>query len=355
MTSDALAAWVRERGASDGAASLFARHLVGQFAGRDRPRPRLRMAGVLAADIAIDLPRLDPTPAADGTVRFVVHLADGALVETVLIPHPQRTTVCLSSQAGCARGCVFCETGRLGLTRNLATEEITGQFAGVARWLAERGACPPTNVVFMGMGEPLDNLDAVLAACDVLCDPCGFALAARRITVSTVGVVPRMRAFYHRAGVRLAVSLHAANDAERQALVPAARTWDLASLRAAIAESPRTVLLQWTLISAVNDRERDVTELIAFCRGLDVRVNLIPLNPGPEERLRAPPMERIRAFQKQLRDAGVRVLVRMPHGQEVGGACGQLAGALRDRPELKPGLAVMGRARPARDRMRPDR
>ena len=195
----------------------------------------------------------------------------------------------------------------------------------------------------MGMGEPLDNLDAVLTACDVLSDDCGFGIAPRRITVSTVGVVPKIREFHRRAKVRLAVSLHAANDAERAALLPVARSWNLAALREALLETKESVLLQWTLIAGVNDSDRHVAELLAFCEGLDVRLNLIPLNPGPEEKLRAPPMERVRAFQKQLSDAGVRTLVRMPHGQEVGGACGQLAGALRDQE--KPRLPVIGRAR----------
>src|SRR5690606_518630 len=132
----------------------------------------------------------------DGTIRFACTLADGQVVEAVAIDHPRRATVCLSTQAGCARGCVFCETGRLGLARNLAPHEITGQFAAVARHLRALGRPTPTNVVFMGMGEPLDNLDAVLAATEVLCDDAGFALAARRVTISTVGIVPKMRALF---------------------------------------------------------------------------------------------------------------------------------------------------------------
>ena len=181
----------------------------------------------------------------------------------------------------------------------------------------------------MGMGEPLDNLDAVLRAADVLSDDNGFAVAARRITVSTVGVVPNMRAFYAHGRYRLAVSLHALDEDERRALLPVARTWHLDDVRAAIAESPRSVLLQWTLIDGVNDSDAHADALAEFADGLDVRVNLIPLNPGPEDTLRAPPVERVRAFQRRLLDAGLRTMVRMPHGQAVGGACGQLAGARR--------------------------
>src|SRR5205823_3778638 len=180
---------------------------------------------------------------------FAVRLLDGNVVETVLIYHPQRWTVCVSSQVGCARGCVFCETGRLGLVRNLTAAEIVSQYAIAARHLGER----PKNVVFMGMGE----------------------------------------------------------------------------LREAIAKVPRTVLLQWTLIEGVNDADSDADELAEFARDLDVRVNLIPLNPGPVKTQRAPSMERCRAFQKRLADRGVRTLLRMPHGQRIGGACGQLAGSRR--------------------------
>ncbi len=346
FTTDALATWARERGASHESARLLARTLVGRFAGRDALVPvSHRLLALAATELADGLPEATPSPDTDGTIRFVVRYADGALVEAVAIPHPARTTVCLSTQAGCARGCVFCETGRLGLTRNLLAEEIAGQFAAVAKHLRETERPAPTNIVFMGMGEPLDNLDAVLQACDVLSDDCGFAVAARRITVSTVGVVPRMLEFYRRARVHLAVSLHAANDEERRALLPVARSWDLATLKDTIRQSPEGVLLQWTLIDGVNDTARHAEELLRFCQGLDVRVNLIPLNPGPEDTLRAPSMERVRWFQKQLSDRGVRTLVRMPHGQEVGGACGQLAGALRDTPEKKPRLPVIGRAR----------
>ncbi len=344
-TTATIEEWARAKGASAAAARELARAVVGRFALRDvSALPSRRLLEAAERELGWTLPTSSPVEDPDGTIRHAVTLQDGALVEAVAIPHPERSTICLSTQAGCARGCLFCETGRLGLQRQLSPEEIVGQFALVARDLSERGRPAPTNVVFMGMGEPLDNLDAVLDAAAVLSDPCGFAVAPRRITVSTVGVVPKMRALYERGRYRLAVSLHAANDEERRALLPVARSWDLATLKAAISESPRTVLIQWTLIDGVNDSERHAAELLAFCEGLDVRVNLIPLNPGPEERLRAPPMERIRWFQKRLRDNGLRALVRMPHGQKIGGACGQLAGSLRAHPERRPSLPVIGRA-----------
>lgn len=346
QTRATLGAWARRQGATPDAARALAHRLVAEFAGRSVERPvSRRLLRLAEARFSRALPEATAVPDPDGTIRYAIRLGDGALVEAVAIPHPARTTVCLSTQVGCARGCVFCETGRLGLSRNLEAHEIVGQFAAVAEDLRARGRPAPTNVVFMGMGEPLDNLDAVLAAADVLSDDAGFGIAPRRITLSTVGIVPRMRELYRRGRYRLAVSLHAANDEERRALLPAARIWDLETLRGAIAESPQTVFLQWTMIEGRNDSARHLEELLAFCEGLDVRVNLIPLNPGPEESLRAPSMEAIRTFQKGLRDAGVRALVRMPHGQEVGGACGQLAGALRGDPARRRRLPVVGRAR----------
>jgi 23S rRNA (adenine2503-C2)-methyltransferase len=323
MTEAALRASALARGATPGAARVYARYRLAHAAQRPLPEPpsRALMADLLEAD----LPPADAVTDPDGTVRFAVHLAGGTVVETVLISHLARRTVCLSSQAGCARGCVFCETGRLGLLRNLDASEIVAQYAIAARHLGDR----PQNVVFMGMGEPLDNLEEVLRAIAVLREPAGFAVPERRITVSTVGIVPRMPELYARTRAQVAVSLHAVDERKRVALLPVARRWPLAELREMIARAPRTVLLQCTLIEGVNDADADADALIRFCEGLDVRVNLIPLNPGPVAAQRAPSMPRCRAFQKRLADAGVRTLLRMPHGRQIGGACGQLAGTRR--------------------------
>ena len=332
MSHDALTDWARARGATDGAARTFARYVLARTAGRRAPERPSRALLAEARAISGDLPVAEAETDSDGTVRFAVHLADGAIVETVLIHQPvsdlrarERWTVCLSSQVGCARGCVFCETGRLGLKRNLSAAEIVAQYALAARHLARR----PANVVFMGMGEPLDNLDEVLRAIAVLREPSGFAVPERRITVSTVGIVPRMDELYSRTRAQVAVSLHSVDAEQRRALLPVARKWSLADLRSCIERSPRTVLLQWTLIDGVNDAEADADALARFCADLDVRVNLIPLNPGPVPAQKAPPIDRCRAFQKRLSGAGVRALLRLPHGQGVCGACGQLAGARR--------------------------
>ena len=337
QTEADLAAWATSRGASPGAARTLARALVAELAGRPvRESPAQGLFAEARSRFDTDLPAAELARDADGTVRFAVRLGDGNVVETVAIHQPasalrakERWTVCLSSQVGCARGCVFCETGRLGLLRNLEASEIVAQYALVARHLG----FAPRNVVFMGMGEPLDNLDAVLRAVAVLTEPAGFAVPERRITVSTVGIVPRMDELFARSRVNLAVSLHAVDPAARLGLLPVARRFGLDELRAAIARAPRTVLLQWTLIQGLNDSDREADALADFARGLDVRVNLIPLNPGPDPRQVAPPLARCRAFQRRLAGRGVRTLLRLPHGQSVGGACGQLAGSLRARAQ----------------------
>lgn len=351
MTESALAAFAQERGAAAGGARAFAKAMLARMAGRElRPGelPARALLEAAAQTFAETLPLAEAIEDPDGTVRFAIRLEDGAIVETVLIAQRaseegadetggfagrkrDRYTVCVSSQVGCARGCVFCETGRLGFVRNLAAWEIVAQYAIAQRHLSARGGeAQADNVVFMGMGEPLDNLEQVLRAIEVLRAPNGFAVPERRITVSTVGILPRMDELYARTKANLAVSLHALEETARVALLPIARKFSLDQLRAAIARAPRTVLLQWTLIAGANDSLEEADRLAAFCRGLDVRVNLIPLNPGPIASQRAPSLEACRAFQKRLADAGVRALLRLPHGQEIGGACGQLAGARRD-------------------------
>jgi 23S rRNA (adenine2503-C2)-methyltransferase len=329
MNRSALEGWARERGATDGAARALSRHLLGSFAGRPNKALPSRALLADAAELARNLPRFEAHEGSDGTVRFAIRLDDDNLVEAVLIHQAGRETVCLSSQVGCARGCVFCETGRLGLLRNLTAAEIVSQYAVALRFAEGRGRPAPRNLVFMGMGEPLDNLDEVIRAIEVLCEPQGFAVAERRITVSTVGIVPKLPELFARTKACVAVSLHAVDERQRLALLPVARRWPLSALREALANAPRTVLLQWTLIEGVNDSLDDAGRLAEFSRGLDVRVNLIPLNPGPRKDQRAPPLQRCRAFQRQLADLGVRTLLRLPHGQEAFGACGQLAGALR--------------------------
>ncbi len=353
QTHASLEAWACARGASPGGARVLARALLLESVGRSPaesdPRPAARLYSEARAAFDTALPTFEAVPDPDGTVRLVVKLFDGSLVETVLIHHPSgddarevegggagagranaRWTICVSSQVGCRRACAFCETGKLGLARDLAAHEIVAQVLLATREALARGASVgPKNVVFMGMGEPLDNLDAVVQALAVLREQHGLAVPERRVTVSTVGIVPKMPELFARTKANVAVSLHALEPAVRKSLLPVAHKWSIEVLRDAIARAPRTVFLQWTLIEGRNDGAADAARLAEFARGLDVRVNLIPLNPGPDPSMRAPSMEACRAFQKSLLDAGVRALLRMPHGHSVGAACGQLAGARR--------------------------
>jgi len=326
MTQGALEQWAQAQGAKPGAAKALARYLVAKLAGRtsdDQPAKLLLQKALFDET----LPNFEAVRDPDGTVKFAIHLSDGAIVEAVLIRQANRETICVSSQVGCARGCVFCETGRLGLQRNLSAAEIVCQYAIAAR----EARSTPCNVVFMGMGEPLDNLDEVVKAIEVLAEPMGFAVPERRITVSTVGILPKLPELFARTKAQVALSLHAIDPQKRRELLPIAKKYSLEELREALSKAPRSVLLQWTLIEGVNDSMQDADALAEFARGLtNVRVNVIPLNPGPVKTQRAPPMAQCRAFQKRLADQGVRTLLRLPHGQQALGACGQLAGARRE-------------------------
>lgn len=296
---------------------------------------------LLGLDPALSLEIAEEAPSTDDTVRLALRARDGALIETVIIPGPARTTVCVSSQVGCARACTFCETGRHGLDRQLEAGEMIDQVRiALARWQA-RGAAqagdtpaPPelSNLVFMGMGEPFDNLAEVTRAIRLLTDPRAFGFAAKRITVSTVGVVDKLDAFFAGCRAELAVSLNAPDDARRDAIMPVNRRAPLAALRAALAAklpSGRRVLFEYVLFDGFNDAPADADLVAAFVSGLRCRVNVIPCNPGPDPALRPPTPERLDAFVARLSSHAVTTLVRRPRGRDVGGACGQLAGALR--------------------------
>lgn len=256
----------------------------------------------------------------------------------MLIPGPARTTLCVSSQVGCARACAFCETGRLGLARQLAAGEIVDQVRiaqalALAEGQARRGA-PLRNLVFMGMGEPFDNLGEVLKAIRLLTDPRAFRFAPSHVTVSTVGVADKIEAFFREARAELAVSLNAPDDARRQAIMPVNARFSMAALKEALARSlppGRRVLFEYVLFDRYNDAPEDADLLAAYVAGLRCRVNVIPCNPGPDPALRPPSAERLDAFVARLSGHGVTTLVRRPRGRDVGGACGQLAGMARVR------------------------
>lgn len=268
---------------------------------------------------------------ADGwTRKFLLRLADGAEVEAVLMGFPGRFTACLSSQVGCAMGCVFCATGRMGLRRNLSAGEIVAQALAVERAVRERHGERVRNLVLMGMGEPLANYDATLAALAVLTDTRGLNVGPARVTISTVGHVPGiLRLAQEPRRHALAVSLHGASDDERTALVPAGRRWPLAELldacRRHTVQRRRRVFMVWTLVAGVNDGEGQARRLAGLLRGMDVHVNLVPLNPVAGYPGRAPGAQRVAAFQRVLLDAGLPATVRQRRGLDVAAGCGQLA------------------------------
>ena len=283
------------------------------------------------------------TQADGGLTEKALHLlSDGAPLESVLMHYPaapgrrERHTLCISSQAGCAVGCPFCATGELGFTRDLETAEIVDQVRHAARRLALDGR-RLTNVVFMGMGEPLLNLDAVLEAVQALADPRRFGLGARHVTVSTSGVVPGIRRLTDLGPqFTLAVSLHAARDALRDVLVPINRRWPVAELvdaaRAHSAATGRRISYEVTMIGGINDTEADADALVHLLRGDHAHVNLIPMNQVAHTPWAASPMPVIERFAGQLRDAGISTTIRRNRGQEIGAACGQLAAERAGEP-----------------------
>jgi 23S rRNA (adenine2503-C2)-methyltransferase len=278
---------------------------------------------------------LDRETVSDGgqTRKWLFSLADGSRIETVLMHYPGRTTVCVSSQAGCALACSFCATGQAGFTRHLASGEIVEQVVRAAR-AARASDRRLGNVVFMGMGEPFANYGRVWCAVERLNEDLG--LAARHLTISTVGMIPGIvRLSKERLQVNLAVSLHAANDELRDQLVPINRRYPIARLMDACAEyldqTRRRVSFEWALIEGVNDRPSDSAELAALARPLGAHVNLIPLNSTPGYPAKGTPRARVTAFRAELLGAGVNATVRQNRGTDIAAACGQLAA---ERPPI---------------------
>ena len=265
---------------------------------------------------------------ADGTAKGRLRAADGGVLEAVLIPEGERTTLCVSTQVGCPLACSFCATGALGFTRNLTLAEIVDQVCRMREALAPGQRL--TNVVFMGMGEPLLNLPRVIEAVQLLLHPKAFALGPRKITVSTAGVVPRIGTLLRAVPVNLAVSLHAASDAVRDVLVPLNRRFPLAMLLDALRSAPelgprRPVFFEWTLMEGVNDSPADARALVRRIRGIPSKVNLIPMNAHADSEYRPPSAEVCSRFAGELTQHGVTVTLRRPRGADIDAACGQLA------------------------------
>jgi len=291
----------------------------------DLGRP-LRAA--LARDFA--LPVLRPAAiaqAADGTRKLLFALGAGQAVESVVIPDPPRLTACVSSQAGCAMGCQFCATARLGLQRNLSAVEIAAQLVAARRVLAPEERL--TNVVFMGMGEPLHNYDALLEAIEILTADWGLGFSSRRVTVSTVGLLPQLERLVRETSVNVAVSLTATTDALRNRLMPVNRRYPLAELMATCRALPiaqrRRITFEYVLLAGVNDTAADAARLVKLLHGIRAKVNLIPFNPFPDSGFAPPPPAVVQQFQQRLLAAGMNASVRAARGRDIQAACGQLA------------------------------
>ena len=279
---------------------------------------------------------------ADGTCKWLLDLAGGGRVETVFIPAGRRGTLCISSQAGCTLNCSFCATGQQGFQRNLDSAEIFGQVWRAHQALDAFSAGSGrriTNVVLMGMGEPLLNFDAVATAISLLLDDLSFGLPRRRVTVSTAGVAPAIeRIPAEMGGAALAVSLHAAEDGLRNELVPLNRKYPIADLLSAcraylagLPERGRTVTFEYTLLAGVNDSPAQAGDLARLLRSIPCKINLIPFNPIPGSRYRRPEPMAVNAFQQRLSEAGQRALIRATRGDDIAAACGQLVGTVLDR------------------------
>ena len=297
----------------------------------------------------------------DGTHKWLLGMDPKNAIETVFIPDKGRGTLCVSSQVGCALNCTFCSTATQGFNRNLSTAEIIGQV-----WIAARhlGNVPHqqrklTNVVMMGMGEPLANFDNVVRAMSIMRDDLGYGLANKRVTLSTAGMVPMIDRLGEESDVALAVSLHAPNDALRSELVPLNRKYPIAELmeacvRYALRRKGTSVTFEYTLMKDVNDQPAHARELVKLLRAFDnavqmkdaAKVNLIPFNPFPGTRFARPGEDAIRAFQKQLNNAGMIAPVRRTRGDDIDAACGQLKGQVMDRTrrqaEFRKHLAEQG-------------
>jgi 23S rRNA (adenine2503-C2)-methyltransferase len=296
---------------------------------------RTRLAELTA--VAAPAVRHDQT-AADGTRKWLFELGDGNCIESVFIPEEDRGTLCVSSQVGCGLNCTFCSTGAQGFNRDLSTAEIIGQV-----WLANRLLGQPdigqraiTNVVFMGMGEPLLNFDNVVTAINILLDDVGYGLSRRRVTVSTAGMVPLIDRLHEVCPVSLAVSLHASNDALRTELVPLNRKYPIAELLGAcrryVADEPRRkVTFEYVMLADVNDSPTHAHELVRLLRKVPAKVNLIPFNPFPHARYRRSSPRTIDAFRDVLMHAGLMTITRRTRGDDIDAACGQLAGRVHDR------------------------
>ncbi len=271
----------------------------------------------------------------DGSVKFGFPLEDGKLIESVLIPEPDRNTLCVSSQVGCAMNCSFCLTATMGFSRNLNPSEIVNQVVAVGDFLRNEpkgkliGPDRVTNIVFMGMGEPLNNLDNLIKSISILTEQRGLDMTNRRITVSTCGIVPKMERLGLETDVNLAISLHAVNDKTRDLLMPVNDRYSLEDLLEACRTYPmakrKRIMFEYILLKDINDSDDDARELAKILRDIPCKINLLPYNESPGIPYKSPSRNRLFAFQKIVRDNGYSVFIRSSRGEDISAACGQLA------------------------------
>lgn len=321
--------WIHQKGASDfNAMSDLAKSLRDKLAGRAR---------------ITALPVISEHVSSDGTIKWLFDVGQGNAVEAVFIPEDDRATLCISSQAGCAVGCRFCSTGHQGFSRNLEAWEILAQLWFAEHSLRQRRGTDErviSNVVMMGMGEPLQNYAALVPALRVMLDDHGYGLSRRRVTVSTSGVVPMIDRLREDVPVALAVSLHAPNDPLRDQLVPLNRKYPIAELLAScntyLEKAPRDfITFEYCMLHEVNDTPELARELIALVKGkVPCKINLIPFNPFPASGLKRSSNERVKAFADLLIQAGIVTTVRKTRGDDIDAACGQLAGEVQDRTRV---------------------
>ena len=330
--------WIHQKGVADvGQMSDLARSLRDKLPGVCEVRP---------------LPVLTQQESSDGTIKWLFDVGHGDAVETVYIPEDDRATLCISSQAGCAVGCRFCSTGHQGFSRNLTTGEIVAQLWFAEHFLRRRLGTTErviSNVVMMGMGEPLQNYHALVPALRVMLDDHGYGLSRRRLTVSTSGVVPMMDRLAADCPVALAVSLHAPNDPLRDDLVPLNRKYPLHELldacRRYLPHAPRDFLtFEYCMLDGVNDTAAHAEELVRLLKPADgpavpCKINLIPFNPFPDSGLLCSSKPAVRAFAERLNQAGIVTTVRKTRGDDIDAACGQLAGDVQDRTQVAQRMA----------------
>lgn len=337
FTADELEAWVQTLGERPFRARQLFRHLYARNISSwsectDLSRSFRDQLEFGCSLDALSVVQVDK--ASDGTAKYLFRLHDGNFIESVVIPDPPRSTICISSQAGCALGCKFCLTGSMGFKRNLDTAEIVDQVCLIMRDPALDSRI--TSLVLMGMGEPLANYDSVLRAIQIITDQNGLAFSHRRVTLSTAGLVPQMRQLGKDSPVNLAVSLHASNDALRNELMPINRKYPLSELMRACREYPlaprKRITFEYILLDGVNDSPAQARDLVRILNGVRAKVNLIPFNPHPGSPFGTPSEQRILAFQEVLLKAQLTAIIRRSRGNEISAACGQLA-ARRGEPE----------------------